>query len=70
MVSTALDYTQQQPDGDWLKADKQSTATLLGVSMLTCVSSVIPYWIFYVLILRNAWHTFKETYFIDVLYIY
>jgi hypothetical protein len=66
LVSTGLDHTQKQLDGDWRKPDKQNTATLAGVSTFTCVFSVILYWTFYVLLLRNAWHTFKEAYVIDV----
>jgi hypothetical protein len=40
-------------------------ATLVGASMFTTLFSVIPYWQFYVLLFRKAWHAFNETIFID-----
>lgn len=45
-----------------------STATVARVLMFTCPFSVIPYWIFYVLLLHKAWHALKEFFVMDVLY--
>jgi hypothetical protein len=51
-----------------LSSDYWSTAALEGVSMFTCLFSFTTYRIFYVLLLRKAWHSFKEAFVIDVFY--
>jgi hypothetical protein len=54
LFSTALDHTNTSSGKASDVGLESSTATVAGVLMFTCPFSVIPYWTFYVLLLRKA----------------